>query len=256
MPIGPNTRLLARPFLIRPTVEQWHNLIEQAMQWRAARKLDLFVVDPLAAYLPGRCESDAGVLLEMLQPLQRFADAGVAVMTLHHPRKERSAEGSTARGSGALLGFVDIILELHRVGNLESDARRRRLLGLSRHERTPRDLTYEWDSRTGAFRDLGDLLGRRFRDNWAIAEAILNERATAATHTELLMDWPADRVKPSPSVLYEWLNRAYTEKLVRREGQGRKTEPYRYRLPNADDEYWDKGELPPLGGLGDILAER
>jgi hypothetical protein len=252
MPIGPHTRLLARPFLIRPTVEQWHNLIEQALQWRAARKLDLFVVDPLVAFLPGRCESDAGVLLEMLQPLQRLADAGVAVLILHHPRKERSAEGSTARGSGALLGFVDIILELHRVGNLESDARRRRLIGLSRHERTPRDLTYDWDPRTGAFTNLGDLFGQRFRDNWTIVEAMLKERRSAATHTELLMDWPAGHEPPPRSALYDWLKRAHAEKLVRREGHGRRLDPFRYRLPNADDAYWDRGELPPLRELEEL----
>ena len=44
------------------------------------------------------------------------------------------------------------------------------------------------------------------------------------------------------------------EKLIRRVGTGRKADPYRYRLPNADDEYWDRGELPPLGELGPLLG--
>src|SRR5205814_9605417 len=82
---------------------------------------------------------------EMLQPLQRLAAAGVAVLVLHHPRKKPCDEGSSARGSGAVLGFVDIILELHRSGRLLSDERRRRLVGLSRHAQTPRQLVYEWD---------------------------------------------------------------------------------------------------------------
>jgi hypothetical protein len=54
---------------------------------------------------------------------------------------------------------------------------------------------------------------------------------------------------PAPSVLYEWLNRAFDEKLIRREGEGRRTDPYRYRLENADAFYWDRGELPPLKPL-------
>src|SRR5207302_167858 len=128
-------------------------------------------------------------LLDMLHPLQRLAAAGVAVLVLHHPRKKASEEGSSARGSGALLGFVDIILELHRVGQLQSDERRRRLFGVSRHPATP------------------------------------------------------------GHVVYQWLNRATEGKLVRRCGTGRRSDPYRYRLPNADDEYWDRGELPPLRGL-------
>jgi hypothetical protein len=79
--------------------------------------------------------------------------------------------------------------------------------------------------------------------------AILARRKSAATHHELLMDWPADRERPAASVLYEWLNRAADEKLVRREGRGRKNDPYRFRLPNEDDKYRDRGELPPLRSL-------
>jgi hypothetical protein len=27
---------------------------------------------------------------------------------------------------------------------------------------------------------------------------------------------------------------------------GVRSDPYRYRLPNEDDQYYDRGELPPL----------
>jgi hypothetical protein len=37
------------------------------------------------------------------------------------------------------------------------------------------------------------------------------------------MDWSADREKPVASVLYGWLDRAADERLVRREGTGRRT---------------------------------
>jgi hypothetical protein len=32
-------------------------------------------------------------------------------------------------------------------------------------------------------------------------------------------------------------------------GNGRKADPYRYRLENEDDQYLDKGLIPPLKGL-------
>jgi hypothetical protein len=63
------------------------------------------------------------------------------------------------------------------------------------------------------------------------------------------MDWPNDQEKPSATVLYEWLNRAFAEKRIRRQGKGTRTEPWRYRLENEDDAYWDRGELPPIRGL-------
>ena len=252
MPIGPHARLLSRPFMTRPTPEAWLALVDHALELRAADELDLFVIDPLATILPGHAESLAGSLLELLHPLQRLAAAGAAVLILHHPRKRRAEEGSAARGSGALLGFVDIILELHHVGRLQSDERRRRLVGLSRHGETPRSLVYQWDPATGAFTTVTDSAEQRYRENWPQVQAILAKRRSAATHHELLDDWPSDRERPPATVLYDWLNRATEEKQVRRQGAGRRTDPYRYRLPNEQDEYLDRGELPPLRQL-DLL---
>lgn len=68
------------------------------------------------------------------------------------------------------------------------------------------------------------------------------------------MDWPAGAEPPAPSVLDEWLNRAAEERLVRRSGKGRKDDAYRYRLPNADDAYYDRGELPPLRGIPPLFG--
>ena len=63
------------------------------------------------------------------------------------------------------------------------------------------------------------------------------------------MDWPEGQERPSATALYAWLNRAFEEKKVRREGSGRQRDPYRYRLKNEDDKYRDRGELPPLRPL-------
>ncbi len=249
MPVGPHAVLLPRPFVNRPNWDDWQALTDHALELRAAGALDLFVVDPLASFLPGRSECDAGTLLEMLHPLQRLASAGAAVLILHHPRKKPADEGNSARGSGALLGFVDVILELHRFGKLQSDERRRRLIGLSRHAETPAALAYEWDPATGTFSPVTDLTDRRYRENWPCVYAILAKRKSAATHQELLADWPGDRDRPPASQLYEWLNRAFEEKRIRRQGAGRRNDPYRYRLENEDDQYRDRGELPPLPDL-------
>jgi hypothetical protein len=246
MPIGEHAELLARPFLGRPTPEEWNALIDDAVAARRRGELDLLVVDPLALFLPGRCESDAATLLEMLQPLHRLAVEGVSVLLLHHPRKKPSEPGAAARGSGALLAFVDVVVELSRFSALRSDRCRRTLIALSRKPETPARLAFEWDPETGAFTGLGDPTLAQFEDNWAQVVAILKKRRKAATHKELLMDWPADQQRPSPGTLYDWLNRAAAEKRVRREGSGTRADPWRYRLKNEDDQYYDRGQLPPL----------
>ncbi len=256
LPIGPHVQLMAQPFLRRPSVAEWERLVDYAGDRHAAGQLDFFIVDSLRTFLPGASESDAGTVLSFLQPLQRLAVAGVAVLVIHHPRKERSEEGSCARGTGAMLGFVDVILELHRFGSMATDENRRKLIGLSRFVDTPTRLNYAWDKSTGKFTVVNDPETDRFRDNWDKVKTILQKRKTAATHLELLADWPGSIPAPAASVLYQWLNRAYDQKLVRRCGEGRRKDPYRYRLPNEDDAYYDRGELPPLKEPGPLFGYR
>ena len=247
MPLGGHCRLLARPFPRRPTAAEWEQLVETAMELQAAGELDLLVVDPLAKFLPG-ADTDPQALAQMLDPLRCLTDGGAGVTILHHPRRKRSEEGSSARGHGGLLAAVDVIVELTRYGPLQTDERRRKLYAVSRYPETPRELVYEWAA-DGRFVGLGDPLGARFQENWGVLKAILGKRPKASTHQELLMDWPADRPRPGPTTLYEWLNRAFERKLLRRVGTGRKQDPYRYRLENEADQYLDRGELPPLPPL-------
>jgi AAA domain len=256
LPVGPHVQLIPQPFLRRPTVAEWEQLVEHAGERHAAGQLDFFIVDSLRTFLPGASESDPGTVLSFLQPLQRLAVSGVAVLIIHHPRKERSEEGSCARGTGAMLGFVDIIFELHRFGSMASDENRRKIIGLSRFVDTPTRLNIAWDRATGKFTVVKDLEEARFRDNWDKVKAILQKRTVAATHHELLADWPSSLPAPAVSVLYEWLNRAYDKKWVRRCGEGRRKDPYRYRLPNEDDAYYDRGELPPIREPGPLFGNR
>jgi hypothetical protein len=238
--------LLARPFRDRPTFAEWAALIDDA----AGRNLALFVIDPLASFLPGRCESDAATLLEALRPLHRLTAAGTAVLLLHHPRKKPSEPGSAARGSGALLGFADTVLELHPAGRLESDDRRRVLLGRSRRPGTPDRLAYEWDPATGRFAAVADPWRTQFDENWAEVQGILDGRRSPATHKELLDDWPAGRERPSGSQLYDWLSRAFALGRVHRTGGGTKGNPWRYAVRRPEEELPELPDLPPLEFFG------
>ncbi len=172
-PIGAHVQLLARPFRSRPTIDEWQHLINRACEARAANVLDLFVVDPLASFLPGRCESDAATLIEVLQPLHQLTDRGVAILLLHHPRKNAPEVGNLARGSGALLGFVDISLELTRYSHWKADANCRLIRAQSRRRGTPERVAYEWNPTTGTFNTTIDPKHRLFEENWARLRAVL-----------------------------------------------------------------------------------
>jgi hypothetical protein len=245
LPLGGHCRLLARPFPRRPTPDQWDQLIETAMELQAAGELDLLAIDSLAKLLPGKTESDLHSLQQMLDPLQCLTDGGAGVTILHHPRKKRSEEGSSARGHGGLLAAVDVIVEMSKYGSRQLDERRRKLFAVSRYPETPKQLVYEWD-KAGRFVYLGDPLMARFQENWSVLRSILAQHPQAATHKELLIDWPQDQSPPSATTLYMWLNRAFDLKLLRRYGSGQHEDPYRYRLENEDDEYLDRGQIPPM----------
>ncbi len=230
MPIGSHAQLISRPFRGRPTPEDWSDLIDRAVDESAAGQLDLVVVDPLASFLPGRCESDAASLLEALQPLHRLTAAGMAVLLLHHPRKKKSEAGSSARGSGALLGFVDTSVELSRSSTMASDGYRRLLVTQSRRLDAPDRLAYEWNPTTGAFAVTADPRERQFEENWQTVLAILEQHTAALTHKEIAEYWPDDAAKPGMSTLYNWLNLAAARNLIGKQGRGTKSDPWRYCL--------------------------
>jgi hypothetical protein len=246
MPLGPHVELLSRPFTGKPSADEWNDLIDFAWQKVCAGSLDVVVIDPLATFLPGRCENDAASLLEALMRLHKLTAAGAAVLLLHHPRKGKHESGHGARGSGALLGFVDVALELTKFSPMRTDHRRRRLVGLSRRAETPPTLSYQWNPETGRFEVIDDPVEDRYRQNWETVLTLLKFRKHAATATDLIPDWPADGEAPTPKLLNEWLLRAYVQKKIRRDGRGVKADPFRYRLENEDDEYRDRGELPPM----------
>ncbi len=250
IPLGTHVQLLSRPFRGNPSIEEWKQLASYAEGLAASGQLDLLVIDPLSTFLPGRSEADAGTLLNFLHPLRCVAQAGAAVLVLHHPRKGNSPDGHAARGSGVLSGYADTLLELHRFGSMANDNNRRRLTGVSRWTETPPQLIFEWDIGTPVFRAIDDPELHRFRDNWETVRTILLGRSKPASHRELLIDWPTDRVPPSRTMLYNWLIRAQQLGWVVRVGAGTTSAPYSFALPTKPDPFYDNwAKLPDLEPL-------
>src|SRR6202030_2831204 len=111
-----------------PTEEQWQGLLERALTVHREHGVDLVVIDPLAPFL--RSENQARGMLEALLPLGELLRAGLAVGLLHHPGRAERPLGQAARGSGALLGHVDVSIEMRQPGG-DPMTRRRRMVTLS-----------------------------------------------------------------------------------------------------------------------------
>jgi hypothetical protein len=251
--IGPHVRILSRPFRGRPTLIEWQQLIDE-MASLPDGPPDLFVVDTLASFLPARTENVAACVLDMFEPLQQLLHAGTSVLVLHHPRKGQSAEGQAARGSGALAGQADIVMEMSCPGRAAEADRRRQILGFSRHAETPRGLIIELTADGKDYVSRGDIAIDEFKSGWEVLFGVLDEADRKKTRKEILYLWPDDHPKPDPATLWRWLDRAVVDERVLCAGRGRRNDPFVFWLPGKEEEWAnDPFRLPDLPPLDDLF---
>ena len=104
----------------------------------------ILVVDTLAiwAHLGPDAEKDAGAMQRALEPLLAASGAGLAVLVIHHMRKADGDGGTSVRGSSALLGTVDCLMELRRFSTDETSGPKteRVITAMGRYEETPEEV--------------------------------------------------------------------------------------------------------------------
>ena len=238
-----------RPFRGRPRPGQWEALLERVGEEAAERGVSLAVVDPLAAFFPGKSENDACAMLDALAPLQRLAARGLAVLTLHHPEKKEPGDGPSGRGSGALLGCADVLVERRWYRRAGEADRRRRLVALSRFDETPRQLVVELNAEGTDYLSHGDFAAAEFASRWGELRELLRPAERKLTRREIYRAWPAEG-RPDPGSLYRWLRRAVAEGLLRQDGDGRGGRPFRYWLAENEERWrqdiWSLIHMPEL----------
>lgn len=235
---GDHLCFICRPFRTKPRPAQWHALLDCILQLHAKHAFALAVFDPLAELLPCKSENDAGLMLEALLPLRDLTEAGLAVLLSHHPRKQASAEGQGARGSGALSGHGDILIEMSYFRRASAADRRRKLLAYSRFEGTPRQAVIQLNEAGTDYAVLGDLAEEEFARNWGPLADALAQATQPLTQRQLRADWAVEQSKrPSQPTLSRWLDRAVATGRVQREGTGRSNDPFRYWLQGQQEQW-------------------
>jgi hypothetical protein len=230
-----------RPFRGRPSSQQWQMLLDRLAHDAVEQGISLAVVDPLAAFFPGKSENDAAAMLDALAPLQRLASHGLSVLVLHHPAKKEHGDGPSGRGSGALLGCADILIEMRWYRRPTDADRRRRLLALSRFDETPRELVVELNTEGTDYLARGSIADEEFATHWCLLEGLLRQAESKLTREDILAGWPAEE-RPDAATLYRWLRRAVDRGLLRQDGVGKCKAPFRYWLPESE-ERWRKDPL-------------
>jgi hypothetical protein len=228
---GDHLSWFCRPFRGKPSMDEWLALLDQVGRLHDQHHLDLLVVDSLANLTPMRSENDAGEMLQTLLPLQRLTSRGMGVLLPHHPHKGAIVPGQAARGSGALSGYVDIIIEMQRISNRHTLDRRRRLRSYSRHDTTPANWVIELNADGTDYLTLGTSAEPQFETGWPILKSILEKAEGPLTRLEILHAWPGPAAPPARKTLWRWLDLALKEEWVLRRGEGTRNHAFTYQLP-------------------------
>jgi AAA domain/CHC2 zinc finger len=118
-------------------------VVSESVDYCHRHGLGVLVVDTWDKWtgLKGDAENNAGAILEALEPLVQAAGSDLAVLICAHQRKSFGEFGEAVRGSNALTGGVDVVLELERPrSDVLSGKGVRVLQAVSRFSGTPDEL--------------------------------------------------------------------------------------------------------------------
>jgi len=228
---GDHVYFHVRPFKTRPTFREWETYVNSVAKVVRAGGFNVVIFDTWQAVNPCPDENDAAGTMRAVTPLHGISEEGVAILLVHHPKKGDAGEGQASRGSGALTGFVDIILELRRFNAQEADDRRRKLKSHSRFEETPAEVVIELMD--AGYRLVGSTGDANRDDRQQVIVEILND--TDWLTAEGVRDqWPEGAIpKPSKRTIQLDLNHGYDAGRWDRAGAGKRNDPYRYRFAHA-----------------------
>jgi hypothetical protein len=230
------------------SLEEWAEFVAFLAEQCDADPADLVVFDTLANLWPVKDENSAAEVGAALAVLHKLT-AGRSVLLVHHLRKSDGAEGTGSRGSGALAGFVDVIVELRRQKPSADPSQRKRVLsGYGRYDAIPTEWVIELTEgnpsrdREGAdcrshFVAVGEGGSRPDRDG-ALRQAILGLLSEAAaeglglTRKEIWESLPGAVRRNEPRV--REVIEAGVGKLWRKEDRGPRKGGAVYRLGLED----------------------
>ena len=202
----------------------WPQMVAAAVAETHRVGAKLLVVDTLGQWagLRGDAENSAGAALAAIDPLQRAAAGGLAVILTRHDRKSGGDVGESGRGSSAFGGAVDIILRLAR-GEGNARPTLRLLSGVGRLDDIPDELAIELIPNVGY-----SVLG----DHAAVAQDDARRQVMTALPTSpedaLTLDQVLGTIDAKRTVVQGVLVPLVEAQIVVTVGEGKRGDPRRF----------------------------
>jgi predicted ATP-dependent serine protease len=195
----------------------WSSVIHQATVCCHRYGLGVLIIDTFSEWARIVNENDAGEVLAAVDALQVAAGSGLAVIVASHQRKAPGRFGEAVRGSNALTGAVDVVIELERsLSFRESNVRV--LRAVSRFEDTPDDLVVALTDEGYEVR--GDSETAKAEEE---AESILSalDGLGSATTDDL-----AETSELHPSKVRRHASKLFEAERIGRTGSGKRNDPF------------------------------
>jgi hypothetical protein len=179
LPATENVRVLSRDAVWpRPT---WEQVVDAAVAEAKRVGAGLLVLDSFAfwAGLAEGSENDAGATQLAVARLVPATAAGLGVVLVHHQRKSGGEGGDAIRGSNAIAGAVDTLVEIERPDE-KGPPGNRRLYAVGRWASTPQVLMIDRDAATCSWRATGTAADRQAANAAGKREMILDALPAAA----------------------------------------------------------------------------
>jgi len=205
---------------------KWPEVVEVAAAKCGDVGARLLAVDTLSQFvgLHGDSENSSGDALLAMQPLQAvIARDGIGVVFNRHERKSGGDVGDSGRGSSAYAGTVDIIISLRRAGQ-DYRPTVRHLHALSRFDETPQRTVIELQGM--AYVTLGDEESVAAESAQEKVLAVLGGPDDPMDANQLIQQTTLRR-----NDLYTALKLLLASGQIRRNGAGKRGDPYQYFRP-------------------------
>lgn len=219
--------VLAKPMAYKPSYGDWAEFVEFVAAKAADRKCDVVVFDTIGKFAPWENENDAAQVQGTVNPLDQLTQAGLGVTLFHHFGKTDGTEGRAARGSTALTGAVDIILELRRYKPDDKADRRRVLSGLGRFDTIPDEIVLALNDDGTDYTSHGDKKAEAARELQAALRDALPDEPPGRTADEIHADLD-DTDRPRRGDVMKALRAGVTAGKWRSTGTGKRGFPYRF----------------------------
>ena len=219
--------LLCKPMLAKPTQAEWVDFVLHVKTCAIGHKADLVAIDTISTFAPWKSENDSAEIVATTNPLNHLTKDGFGVLMFHHHGKSDASEGKASRGSSALAGAVDILLDMRRYKPDDLSDRRRVLSGLGRFDEIPDELVIELNADGSGYSAHGDRKAVAAAElNRALFEVLPKE--PPGMSAEDVHESLAPKERPNRGTVSKALNTGAVENMWKRSGTGKKGNPCRF----------------------------